>query len=148
MEQRNNLKELVSRTYHRAKSDGIISEDELRIYRAILLKVDEIIATKISMFFKNDFDQRDSNILVLHKKIGELFSNLSASIIMDMFSKNILERKLSQKQFNDIIADFSSGEKNKEFVVRFTNALKKLISVPMNDPTDLMAAMDYLIENL
>jgi hypothetical protein len=145
IEQRNILKKIVNNTYNRAKVDGIISSDELSIYRTLLYKVDEITAKKITIFLNLELDAKEPQILKLHNKIGDTFSNLSATIIMDILAEKLSSQKDGSKSIKEIIHKISSDDVNKEFMIRFSTVLRELSKIPMDHPMDLIAAMDILL---
>ncbi len=146
IKQRRILKEIVSNTYKRAEADGTISADEMNIYRVLLHKVDEITAKKISMFMNLDSLTNKPHLLVLHDIIGQKFSSIAATIIMDIFSERVKKHEESPSSIQEVIREFSSEDTNKEFVSKFRRSLKELLKLPMEDPKDLLVGMDQILE--
>lgn len=151
IKQRRILKKIVSNTYKRAEVDGTISSDEMEIYRALLHKVDEITARKISMFM--NFDSLDPvaktpHLLTLHEKIGQKFTNLTATIIMNIFSEKVKMHEGKYQNIQEVIREFSSEKTNKEFVLKFIEALQELAKLPMENPKDLIVGMDHILEDM
>ena len=105
IKQRRILKEIVSNTYKRAEADGVISSDEMSICRVLLHKVDEIAASKISMFMNLDSLTIKPNLLVLHEKIGQKFSSLTATLIMDIFSEKVKEHEEKPSNIQKVISE-------------------------------------------
>ncbi|MHA1975020.1 MAG: hypothetical protein ACTSW1_18665 [Candidatus Hodarchaeales archaeon] len=148
IKQRNFLKKLVNRTYTRAKVDEKMSEDERRIYKVLANKVDEIIATKIGMFLSLNLDE--PHFLMVHRLIGEKFTNLCASIMMDVYSEKINHANdattyLDLKRMAD---EFSSEETKKEFILKFQEVLRSLSEKNIKSPNDLINAIDQLISKV
>lgn len=151
IEQRNALKEIVANTYTHACIDGRVSSDEMAIYRTLLRKVDEIIAKKITMFIDFDFTTKEPQLLTIHSKIGQTFSTLAATIILDIFSEEVQKQEVSAKReilLQDVIDGFSSEASNKEFIFRFTEVLKKLVSLPIDSPIDLIHKIDRILNDV
>lgn len=146
IKQRQILKEIVSNTYKRAEADGRISADEMNIHRVLLHKVDEITAKKISMFMNLDSLTTKPQLLVLHDLIGQKFSSIAATIIMDIFADRVKKHEENPSTIQEVIREFSSEDTNKEFVSRFRRALKEIIKLPMEDLKDLLASMDQILE--
>ncbi|MFX1286545.1 MAG: hypothetical protein ACFFB5_23110 [Promethearchaeota archaeon] len=148
IKQRRILKEIVSNTYKRAKIDGTISKDEMNIYRALLHKVDEITAKKISMFMNLDILSTKPHLLILHDIIGQKFSSIAATIIMDIFSEKVKKHEQNIGHIQEIIEEFSSDTTNREFISRFRGVLSKLINFPMENPKDLLIGMDQILNQI
>ncbi|MFX0084621.1 MAG: hypothetical protein ACFFAU_03025 [Candidatus Hodarchaeota archaeon] len=150
IEQRNVLREIVSNTYNRASADGIISADEMSIYRALLRKVDEITAKKIGMFIDIDLTTKEPHIFTFHPKIGRIFSDLTATIIMDIFSKNVKMNKLhsNEETIQTIVDKFSSEESNKLFIARFKEVLEDLVKCPIESPAELIVEINRIIDKM
>ncbi|MHA2244995.1 MAG: hypothetical protein ACXADY_08505 [Candidatus Hodarchaeales archaeon] len=146
IKQRRILKEIVLNTYKRAEADGTISTDEMNIYRVLLHKVDEITAQKISMFMNLDSLTTKPHLLVLHEKIGQKFSSIAATIIMNIFSERVKKHEESPSSIQEVIREFSSEDTNKEFITRFRRSLKELLKLPIEDPEDLLVGMDQIVE--
>ncbi|MFX0150189.1 MAG: hypothetical protein ACFFAJ_05375 [Candidatus Hodarchaeota archaeon] len=141
IQQRKFLKELVNKTLTRAKKDDKLSIDERNICKVLLNNVDEIIATKIESFLSLDLEE--PHFLMLHKLIGEQFANLTATIMMDIYS----EKAIDDKKWNilKISKEFDEEEANREFMHRFQLVLQKLSRFPMDTPTDLISALDSIL---
>ena len=148
LKQRRILKEIVSNTYKRAKANGTISSDEMNIYRILLHKVDEITAKKINMFINYDTLASKPNLLMMHEKIGQKFSSLTATIIMNIFSDKVKQHEEKPSDIQKVINEFSSDETNKEFITRFREVLLELSRLPMDSPNDLISNMDQILNNL
>ena len=148
IKQRRILKEIVSNTYKRAEADGTISSDEMNIYRVLLHKVDEITARKISMFMDLDLMTTKPHLLVLYDKIAEKFSSLTATIIMDIFSEKVKKHEEKPSNIQELINEFSSEDTNKEFISRFRGVLVELIKIPMENPQDLIANLDQILNKM
>ncbi|MFX1517069.1 MAG: hypothetical protein ACFFC6_12275 [Promethearchaeota archaeon] len=148
LKQRRILKEIVSNTYKRAEADGTVSSDEMNIYRVLLHKVDEITAKKITMFMNYDSLERKPNLLMMHDKIGQKFSSLMATIIMNIFSDKVKQHEEKPSDIQKVINEFSSDETNREFVIRFKKVLLELSKIPMDSPYDLIASMDQILNKL
>ncbi|MFX0124952.1 MAG: hypothetical protein ACFFAE_15075 [Candidatus Hodarchaeota archaeon] len=148
IKQRRILKEIVSNTYKRAEEDGIITSDEMNICRVLLHKVDEIAAAKINMFMTLDSLTTKPNLLVLHDKIGQKFSSLTATIIMDIFSEKVKRHEEKPNDIQKVISEFSSDDTNKEFISRFRGVLLKLIELPIENPEDLLTNMDQILDEM
>ena len=148
LKQRRILKEIVSNTYKRAEADGTISSDEMNIYRVLLHKVDEITAKKITMFMNYDSLTSKPNLLMMHDKIGQKFSSLTATIIMNIFSDKVKQHEEKPSDIQKVINEFSSDETNREFVIRFKKVLLELSRIPMDSPYDLVAGMDQILNKL
>lgn len=148
IKQRRILKEIVLNTYKRAKADGTISTDEMNIYRALLHKVDEITAKKISMFMNLDLLSTKPHLLVLHDVIGQKFSSITATIIMDIFSEKVKRHEHKIENIQEVMTEFSSDSTNKEFISRFRKVLLKLADYPMENPKDLMIGMDQILNQM
>lgn len=105
IEQRKVLREIVTNTYTRACTDGKISTDEMGIYRTLLHKVDEITAKKINLFMDLDLTTKESHLLSYHPKIGKIFSDLTATLIMDIFSEetNISDLESRTQLINSLL---------------------------------------------
>ena len=145
IKQRRILREIASNTYKRAEADGNISSDEKNICRALLRKIDEITARKISLFMDFDLKTEQPHLIDLHNKIGQKFSNLSATIIMNIYSEKV--RRL-ETNYTDIQNIISSDDANQEFILRFRGVLKKLLKESMDQPIDLINGIDRLINEL
>ncbi|MFX0183101.1 MAG: hypothetical protein ACFE95_08485 [Candidatus Hodarchaeota archaeon] len=141
IKQRKFLKELVNKTLTRAKEDNKLSIDERNICKVLLNNVDEIIATKIEMFLSLDLNE--PHFLMLHKLIGEQFTNLSATLMMDIYSEKTTEEESSN--ILKISTEFDREETNREFMLRFHKVLQKLSKIPMDTPADLVSALDSII---
>jgi hypothetical protein len=141
IQQRKFLKELVNKTLDRAKKDDKLSIDERNICKVLLNNVDEIIANKIESFLS--FDLEEPHFLMLHKLIGEQFSNLSATIMMDIYSEKAIEGK--NWNILKVSKEFDKEEANREFMCRFQLALQKLSKFPMDTPADLISALDSIL---
>lgn len=148
LKQRRILKEIVSNTYKRAEADGTISSDEMNIYRVLLHKVDEITAKKITMFMNYDTLTTKPNLLIMREKIGQKFSSLTATIIMNIFSEKVKQHEEKPSDIQKVINEFSSDETNKEFIIRFREVLLELSKLPMDSPNDLVTNMDQILNNL
>ena len=148
LKQRRILKEIVSNTYKRAEADGTISSDEMNIYRVLLHKVDEITAKKITMFMNYDSLTSKPNLLMMHDKIGQKFSSLTATIIMNIFSDKVKQHEEKPSDIQKVINEFSSDETNREFVIRFKKVLLELTRIPMDSPYDLVAGVDQILNKL
>ncbi len=150
IEQRNLLREIVSNTYARASADGIISADEMNIYRTLLRKVDEIIAKKIGLFIDLDLSTKSPHLFSFHPKIGQIFADLTASIIMDIFSKDVKMNKIYSKgeTIQDAVDKFSSEESNKKFIARFKDVLEELMKCPMESPAELIVEVNRIIDRM
>lgn len=148
IKQRKILKEIVSNTYKRAEADGTISEDEMNIYRVLLHKVDEITARKISMFMNLDLLITKPHLLVLYDTIGEKFSSITATIIMDIFSEKVKMHEEKLGNIQEVINEFSSEDTNREFISRFRGILRELAKLPMDNPRDLIASMDQILNKM
>ncbi len=148
IKQRRILKEIVSNTYKRAEADGTISSDEMNIYRVLLHKVDEITAKKISMFMNFDSLTTKPNLLVLHTKIGQKFSSLTATIIMNIFSEKVKKHEEKPSDIQKVINELSSEYTNKEFIEKFREILLELAAIPMENPNDLIANMDQILSKM
>jgi hypothetical protein len=150
IEQRNILREIVTNTYNRATADGIISTDEMSIYRALLRKVDEITARKIGMFIDIDLTTKEPHLFSFHPKIGSIFSDLTASIIMDIFSKDVKMNQLyaNGEVIQNVIEKFSSEESNKEFVSRFKGVLEEIVKSAIESPTELIFEINRIIDKM
>ena len=150
IEQRNLLREIVSNTYARASADGIISSDEMNIYRTLLRKVDEITAKKIGMFIDLDLTTKTPHLFSFHPKIGQIFSDLTASIIMDIFSKdvNLNELYSNGETIQDAVDKFSSEESNKMFITRFKEVLEELMKSPIETPAELIVEINRIIDKI
>jgi len=148
LKQRRILKEIVSNTYKRAKADGTISSDEMNLYRVLLHKVDEITAKKISMFMNFDSLTSRPNLLVMQEKISQKFSSLTATIIMNIFSNKVKQHEERPSDIQNVINEFSSDETNREFIIQFREVLLELSRVPMENPNDLIANMDHILNRL
>lgn len=148
IKQRRILKEIVSNTYKRAEADGTISSDEMNIYRILLHKVDEITARKISMFINFDTLTTKPDLIVLHNKIGQKFSSLTATIIMNIFSEKVKRHEEKPSDIQKVINEFSSECTNKEFIEKFREILLELAAIPMENPNDLLANMDQILSKM
>ncbi len=146
IKQRRILREITSNTYKLAEANGTISSDEMDIYRALLRKVDEITAKKISMFV--DLDLKAEPLFVFHEKIGQKFANLSATIIMNIYSEKVHKQEKKYRTIQDVFREFSSDDANLEFISRFKEVLQEFLSIPMVRPLDLINGIDRLIDEL
>jgi hypothetical protein len=131
----------VNKTLTRAKKDDKLSIDERNICKVLLSKVDEIIATKIETFLS--LDLKEPHFLMLHELIGEQFTNLSATLMMDIYSEKTTEDK--NRNILKISKEFDREETNREFMSRFHVVLQKLSKVPMDTPADLISALDSIL---
>lgn len=141
IEQRKLLKELVNKTLTRAKKDDKLSIDERNICKVLLNNIDEIIATKIETYLS--LDLKEPHFLMLHKLIGEQFTSLSATLMMDIYSEKTTEDK--NRNMLKISKEFDREETNREFMSRFHVVLQKLSKVPMDTPADLISALDSIL---
>jgi len=150
IEQRKELREIVSNTYTRACTDGIISTDEMGIYRTLLHKVDEITAKKISLFIDLDLTTKESHLLSYHPKIGKIFSDLTATLIMDIFSEetNISDLESRGSTIQDAVDKFSSEKSNHKFMSRFKLVLEELIKIPIESPAELISEINRIIDTI
>lgn len=151
LKQRILLKELVAKTHQRAQKNGILSHDELGIYQALLRKVDEITANKMCSFMNLDLLEDQPNILIFQKKIGDLFSSLTATIILNVLAEKVQSKEsqdLEKISYQLLSKEFSSDEANKEFMIRFKQILKKISNLPMNHPMDLLIQMNHIMNEL
>ena len=148
LKQRRILKEIVSNTYKRAEADGTISSDEMNIYRVLLHKVDEITAKKISMFMNFDSLATKPNLLSMHDKIGQKFSSLTATLIMNIFSEKVRQHEEKPSDIQKVINEFSSDDTNREFIGRFREVLFELSRTPMENPTELIMRIDQILNRL
>ncbi len=151
LKQRILLKNLVAKTYQRAFADGIISEDEQKINQTLLRKVDEITAKKMSLFINLNSIVGQSNIITFQKKIGELFSTLTAIIILNVLSDKLQTQEsedLTKLTYQNLTKEFSSEEANKEFMKRFREILRKISELPMDQPIDLLLQMNHIMNEL
>ena len=143
IQQRTFLRKLVSKTYHRLNDDKLISEDEKKLYRVLVNKVDEVIATKIGMFLSLNLEE--PHFLMLHKTIGEQFTNLCASIILDIYCERINETKRSLVDLESLSKEFNSEQTRKEFVIRFQRSIQKLSEIRISTPSQLIQNLNNLI---
>ncbi len=148
IKQRRILKEIVTNTYKRAEVDGTVSADEMNIYRTLLHKVDEITAKKISMFMNLDLLSTEPHLLVLHDIIGQKFSSITATLIMDIFSEKVRRHEQKLDNIQDVIEEFSSDDSNREFISRFRGILLKIVNFPMENPKDLLVGIDQILNQM
>ena len=150
LEQRNLLKEIVSNTYNRAFADGILSTDEMGIYRALIQKVDEIIARKIGLFMDLDLNTKEPHLFCFHSKIGQAFSSLTATIIMNIFSEELNRNQEYPKKdsIQEAVDNFTSEKHNQEFIARFKGALRELINTQTINPSELLKEVNELIDKI
>ncbi|UCG01117.1 MAG: hypothetical protein JSW11_16055 [Candidatus Heimdallarchaeota archaeon] len=148
LKQRRILKEIVSNTYKRAEADGTISSDEMNLYRVLLHKADEITAKKINMFMNFDSLTSKPNLLIMHDKIGQKFSHLTATLIMNIFSEKVNQYEKRPSNIQKVVDEFSSDDTNREFVTRFRETLLELVQIPMETPNDLLTNIDQILNKL
>ncbi|MHA1968608.1 MAG: hypothetical protein ACW964_12475 [Candidatus Hodarchaeales archaeon] len=148
IEQRNKLKEIIRNTYNRAFDDKLVTIDEMNIYRTLIHKVDEISAKKIGLFIDLDLNTKEPHLFSFHSKIGQAFSSLTATIIMDIFTQELNSNQVypDKETIQDVVDSFSSEESNKEFIIRFKGALRKLINIPTNNPSDFVKELNEIID--
>ncbi len=150
LEQRNLLKEIVSNTYNRAFANGILSTDEMSIYRVLIQKVDEITVNKIGLFMDLDLNTKEPHLFCFHSKIGQAFSSLTATIIMDIFSEELVDNQKSPKKdsIQDVVDKCSSEKHNQEFITRFKGILQELIDIQTNSPSGFLKEVNQLIDKI
>ncbi len=150
IKQRALLRDIVAKTYERARADGIITTDEMAIYRALLHKVDQITADKISMFLDLDLETHEPHLLTFHQKVGQAFANLTATLIMDIFSERMIDYdqqpNLKEQHLENMINVFSSDRTNKDFIDRFSRSLKDLSILPIQKPTDILKNIEEVLK--
>jgi len=143
IQQRTFLRRLVSKTYKRLREDNLISEDERRLYRVLVNKVDEVIAIKIGMFLSLNLEE--PHFLMLHKAIGDQFTNLCASIILDIYCERVNEKERSFVNLESLSTEFNSEQTRKEFVIRFQKSLQRLSEMKISSPSQLIQNLNNLI---
>ncbi|MHA1228103.1 MAG: hypothetical protein ACTSPV_15270 [Candidatus Hodarchaeales archaeon] len=148
IKQRNFLKNLVYKTYERAKSDNNFTEDGKMIYKVLVNKVDEIIATKIGMFLSLNLDE--PHFLMVHRLIGEKFTNLCATIMMDVYSAKINQTDdvVNYLDIKRMADEFSSEDTKREFILKFKEVLRSLSEKDIKTPNQLINAIDDLISRV
>jgi len=144
IQQRSFLRSIVTKTYKRLSEDNLISEDENKLYRVLVNKVDEVIATKIGMFLSLNLEE--PHFLMLHKTIGEQFTNLCASIILDIYCERVNNTQRSFVDLESLSREFNSELTQKEFVIRFQKSLQKLGEMKISSPSQLIQNLNSLIQ--
>ncbi|WP_455142172.1 hypothetical protein [Candidatus Hodarchaeum mangrovi] len=144
IQQRSFLRSIVTKTYKRLSEDNLISEDENKLYRVLVNKVDEVIATKIGMFLSLNLEE--PHFLMLHKTIGEQFTNLCASIILDIYCERVNNTQRSFVDLESLSREFNSELTQKEFVIRFQKSLQKLSEMKISSPSQLIQNLNSLIQ--
>ncbi|MFW9904841.1 MAG: hypothetical protein ACFFFH_10955 [Candidatus Thorarchaeota archaeon] len=148
LKQRRILNEIVSNTYKRAEADGTISSDERNIYRVLLHKGDEITAKKNSLFLNFDSLTAKPNLLIMHDKIGQKFSSLTATIIMNIFSEKVEQHEEKPSDIHKIINEFSSDNTNTEFISQYREVLYELSRIPMENTQELITNIYQILNRL